>query len=62
MSYTINYHFMLWIRKFKSACDSINDAPKLGRPCATSSKSMVEKVHACDEVRFEVRLPVHKLV
>lgn len=28
------------IKKYKSGCDSIDDVPKLGRPCTATSKTM----------------------
>lgn len=43
-----------WVKKFKSGCDSVQDAPKSGRPCNATSKSMVEIV--CDVVKSDARL------
>ncbi|XP_053387175.1 protein GVQW3-like [Mercenaria mercenaria] len=48
-----------WIKKFKSGCDSINDAPKSGRPCSATSNTMVNKV--CDVVKSDARLTVHQI-
>ncbi|XP_053390950.1 protein GVQW3-like, partial [Mercenaria mercenaria] len=48
-----------WIKKFRSGCDSINDAPKSGRPCSATSNTMVNKV--CDVVKSDARLTVHQI-
>ena len=48
-----------WVKKFKSGCDSINNAPKSGRPCSATSNNMVKKV--CDVVKSEARLTVNQI-
>ena len=48
-----------WVKKFKSGCDSIYDAPKSGRPCSGTSKDMVEKV--CNVVKSDAKLNTHQI-